>query len=212
MTRPASSRDLAAIAAAHRAAFPDFYLTQLGTPFLVAYYRAVLAYPRGVLLVSEGAGGVEGFVAGFFAPSAFYAFLQRRQVRLALAMLPALVTHPRLVTRALMNRRRVAAAAEEQGGVATTVELSSIGVRPGAAGRGTGRVLLEAFRSAAAAGGASSVILTTDADGNDAVNRFYEQAGFRLARAFEAVPGRMMNEFVWIPDQRGKGAADDDAT
>ena len=43
---------------------------------------------------------------------------------------------------------------------------------------------------------AHCVYLTTDADGNDAVNAFYRNAGFKCTRRFMQHGGRWMNEYV----------------
>ena len=43
---------------------------------------------------------------------------------------------------------------------------------------------------------AHCVYLTTDADGNDAVNAFYRNAGFQCTRRFMQPGGRWMNEYV----------------
>jgi GNAT superfamily N-acetyltransferase len=59
-----------------------------------------------------------------------------------------------------------------------TVELSSIAVA--APAKGVGGVLLEAFADKARDEGAHRIILTTDAEGNDAVRGFYEGPSFTL--------------------------------
>lgn len=74
--------------------------------------------------------------------------------------------------------------------------LASIAVLPAAQGKHIGAALVRAFLHAAALRGAGAVTLTTDSDGNDAVNRFYRHLGFRLARSFITPEGRPMNEYV----------------
>jgi hypothetical protein len=49
------------------------------------------------------------------------------------------------------------------------------------------------------------VNLTTDKDGNCAVNAFYTHLGFQLARAFVTREGRWMNEYLI---RAGRGNAD----
>jgi ribosomal protein S18 acetylase RimI-like enzyme len=44
--------------------------------------------------------------------------------------------------------------------------------------------------------GAERVVLTTDTNGNDAVNKFYQRLGFSCVRTFEARRGRLLNEYV----------------
>jgi ribosomal protein S18 acetylase RimI-like enzyme len=116
-----------------------------------------------------------GFVTGFAESARFYAFYRERRWRLITALAPALLRRPWLVFRAAGNARRIA---REQGG-AGAVELSSIAVDPARGGRGIGSDLLRAFVAEAARRGARSVVLTTDAHGNDPVNAFYLREGLR---------------------------------
>jgi ribosomal protein S18 acetylase RimI-like enzyme len=204
--RPAGPGDLDGVVRVHRAAFPGFYMTLLGPRFLRLYYALVLRHAGGILLVAEGGdGGAEGFVAGFADPPGFYRLLRRNRARVALAVLPALLRSPRLVRRLATNAGRVDDSA--RGGEATSCELSSIGVAPGASGGGVGRALVAAFLRAAGERGAGEVFLTTDARENERVNRFYQECGFRLDRVSEPVAGRPMNVFVASPSHSAQAAA-----
>jgi ribosomal protein S18 acetylase RimI-like enzyme len=58
-------------------------------------------------------------------------------------------------------------------------ELSSIGVNPEAAGKGIGSALVRGFTQRVS-GRARYVTLDTSTKNNDAVNRFYQNLGFRL--------------------------------
>ncbi len=197
--RPARPADLTRIVAVHQAAFPGFFLTALGPRFLHAYYRQVLAYPAGVLLVAEGDAGLVGFVAGFTQPTGFYRALPRLIGPLLLGLLrrPWLVGHA--VGRAVRRHESTPGAAE----------LSSLAVDPAAGGHGIGSRLVRAFLAAAARGGATAVTLTTDARANDGVNAFYTKLGFRLARTVTSTGARAMNEYTWdlrsAPSRAGGG-------
>jgi len=74
--------------------------------------------------------------------------------------------------------------------------LMSIAVKPEAEGRGIGKKLVEAFCREAAGRGAPAVCLTTDREGQDQVNRFYEQMGFQVSRTYVTPEGRAMNEYL----------------
>jgi ribosomal protein S18 acetylase RimI-like enzyme len=191
--RVATAADLGPIAELHQRAFRGFFLTQLGRPFLLRYYRAVLAYPGGILLLAEEALSIVGFVAGFCEPGLFYRSLRRRALSLGLSMAPALLRNPRLLHRAVANFRRTSEA--ERHDHTHFAELSSLAVDPAAEGRGIGRGLVTDFTRVAAEKGAFSVCLTTDALENDAVNCFYRRLGFEVRRTFESTPGRWLNEF-----------------
>lgn len=192
MESPARLDDIVSV---HLESFPGFFMAQLGPWFLREYYRCVVEYPRGVLLTESGEQGCIGFVSGFVDPTSFYRELRRRRVRLGLAACAGIVARPQRLITLLANYRRaggVAHQAPEPG----TAELSSLAVRPCVAGRGVGSRLVRKFIAAAGSRGADRVMLTTDANDNDAVNRFYQRLGFTCIRTFEARRGRLLNEYV----------------
>lgn len=179
----------------HLEAFPGFFMAQLGPRFLREYYRCVVEYPGGILLTEELEGRCVGFVAGFVDPASFYKALGRRRARLGLSALAGVVSRPRRLVTLVRNYGRASGAARLAPDAASA-ELSSLAVRPHASGRGAGRRLVERFIDVAGTLGASRVTLTTDAFGNDAVNRFYRGLGFRHVREFEARRGRVLNEYT----------------
>jgi colanic acid biosynthesis glycosyl transferase WcaI len=192
--RAARANDLARVAAAHEAAFPGFFLTLMGRPFLRAYYRMVLEYPKGILLVCEDESGVFGFVAGCLEPEGFYRAMRARRLAFVWPICLGVLAHPTTLPRVLANVRKVRGGGDSpppRPGAAC--ELTSIGVDPSASSRGAGQALARAFNAAAAAAGAGFVFLTTDAEGNDRVNAFYEKLGFTVDQRIEHAGGRAMN-------------------
>lgn len=192
--REARRGDLAAIAAIHEAAFPGFFLTLMGRPFLRAYYGLILHFDRGILLVREGDDGKPaGFVGGFLHPTRFYEAMRGSKRRLLLPIALGILQRPSTLPRVLANVRKVRQGgdAPEEGGE-TSAELASIAVHPERGGKGHGRALISAFLEAAAERGADYTYLTTDADDNERVRTLYERAGFALDRVFERPDGRRM--------------------
>src|SRR5512143_3790547 len=118
--RPMSEREAASrrsetsgigeIVEVHVDAFPQFFMTQLGRPFLRQYYRCVEAYPLGILLTETSPSGCVGFVAGFVDPTGFYRELRRRRLRLGVAALAGVVARPRRLVTAMVNYRRAGTA------------------------------------------------------------------------------------------------------
>jgi ribosomal protein S18 acetylase RimI-like enzyme len=211
VVRQAVSADLERIVTLHVAAFPGFFLTELGPGFLRAYYRAVLRFDGGFMLVAEMDGRVAGFAAGFADPRRFYAGFRRRPLSFALALLVGLLRRPWLVGRILSRVRSVVAR-----GRATHVgpasggdcELSSLAVDPSARRRGIGQRLVAAFVAEARGKGLDVVRLTTDARENDPVNAFYASLGFRIASHGNAGEARPMNEYelpLWHGSLRHAG-------
>ncbi|MGZ5453777.1 MAG: GNAT family N-acetyltransferase [Candidatus Aminicenantales bacterium] len=185
--------DIPEVVAIHLESFPGFFLSFLGPKFLALLYAGVMDHPQGLVLVSESASGIEGFVAGVTDQSGFYKRLIKKRVhRFAWASFGAVVRRPRVaprLIRALGQSRR----SEES---AAKASLMSIAVRPGTSGKGAGRQLVSAFNAALAARGVREYCLTTDRDANDRVNEFYRRLGFRLAGSFVTPEGRAMNEYV----------------
>lgn len=194
--RRATVIDLPGIVSTHRAAFKDFFLTQLGPAFLRGYYRTVLEYSGGILLAAAQDESITGFVAGFIDPSEFYTLLRKKRMYLGLAALPWLIMHPANLVRAISNYRlTLEESRETDPEISQVAELSSIAVGPSSQGTGAGKRLLAAFVDAAKKSGAAKIMLTTDAAGNDATNRFYVRAGFTLARVIRRPYGRILNEY-----------------
>jgi ribosomal protein S18 acetylase RimI-like enzyme len=112
----------------------------------------------------------------------------------ALPVVSALARHPSLITKVLYGVKRIHTPMSEW--PPRSCELSSIAVAPEASGNGAGKRLIRAFLARAQSMDARCVYLTTDADGNDAVNAFYRNVGFQHTRRFMQREGRWMNEYV----------------
>jgi ribosomal protein S18 acetylase RimI-like enzyme len=194
LVRQATANDLPGIVNIHQKAFSQFFLTRLGDEFLRKYYGLVLNYRAGILLVSEGTGVLEGFACGFVDPAEFYQSMWGARRAFTLPVLSALVRDPSLATKVLSGVQRIQTPASEW--PERSCELSSIAVEPETSGSGLGKTLMRAFLEQARSMDAQCVYLTTDADGNDAVNAFYRDVGFQHTRRFLQRKGRWMNEYV----------------
>lgn len=190
-------KDLCSIVHIHQAAFPGFFLTMLGPAFLLSYYELVLSYEHSILLVASDGDDITGFVSGFLYPDQFYHRMSSVKWRFAWPILLGLFAHPLCLPRLMSNAKRVSAPRKELHPKLWGIpcELSSIGVHPACKGTGQGKVLLTAFREHAEMLGAGYIYLSTDADQNDGVNRFYQRMGFELTSTFEMHGQRAMNEY-----------------
>jgi hypothetical protein len=61
----------------HLNSFKDFFMTKLGKKFLKIYYKSILNYEHGVILVGINNGKIVGFAAGFIYPDKFYSNLKK---------------------------------------------------------------------------------------------------------------------------------------
>jgi ribosomal protein S18 acetylase RimI-like enzyme len=210
--REATTGDVEAIVAIHRAAFPSSFLTSLGPRFLAHLYTGYLDHPSGILLVAAGAadaggeaaaaaegvagmdgssGPVRGFVAGTTEPEAFYAWLRRtRGPAMSVVAVPALARRPLVVGRRLVSAIRYRGEAPQTVGHAAL--LASLGVDPGSSGGGLGSRLVEGFVARALEASRPVTYLSTDVAGNDRVLEFYRRNGFHEAERLRRPDGREM--------------------
>lgn len=198
--RAAEDRDIKSIVAIHRKMFPGFLMTLMGPRFLAGYYQAILDSRVGLLFVAQDkTGEVVAFVSGFTSPAEFYGFFRKRKLRLAVISLGYIVLRPALWLRILENFATVNRVADAGEDIANhTAELSSIAVESNIEGKGCGKMLVERFVAECSQAGISSVVLTTDAENNDQVNRFYQKIGFSKIATFERSQGRLMNAYKML--------------
>lgn len=192
------SDEVNAAASLHQGAFPRFFLSNLGCPFLVEFYRGFLSDRAGVSVVARTPNGrVVGVAVGTVAPDAFFRrLLARRWPWFAVAGLRGAAAHPSRIP-------RLVRAVRYRGRVPFPVSgalLSSICVDPVERHSGLGRRLLTEWSRGAAALGAWAAYLTTDANDNDAVNEFYRQVGWSLAGRYLTPEGRAMNCYCVVLD------------
>lgn len=187
-------KDIDIVTEIHIKSFDGFFLTQLGPDFLKTYYKLIKEYSRSVFLVAEAADGtILGSVAGFLEPTSFYKNLKKQIIKLGLIVIPTLFKKPFLIRKALSNLRKVNKLSDKENIKAS--ELASIAVDPAFSSKGTGRLLVKAFIEESERMGAEFIYLTTDAEGNERVNKFYRSLGFELYRTFIAGSNRLMNEY-----------------
>lgn len=194
-----ASEDIKPLAQLHRRAFPGFFLSSLGEPFLEEFYRGFLGDATAVSVVARREGAIEGAAVGTLQPAAFFArLLRRRWLGLIAASIRAVLAQPAALPR-LVRAVRYRGGSE---GALNGALLSSICVDPTSRTRGVGGSLLTAWVEQVRAAGADRAFLTTDAKANDAVNSFYISHGWSRSREFTTKQGRDM--FCYTLDLRGR--------
>ncbi len=179
----------------HQAAFPNFFLSLLGLRFLNELYKAYAFGDSGVALAVENSedGRLIGIAAGTLEPEGFFRkLLIRRWWVFGLLSLPSVVMHPGALRRVFRALRYRGDSPRDK----NRALLSSIAIMPGEQGTGLGSALLRAWVARAREKGAKGCYLTTDADLNDAVNRFYAGNGWRIFSEFVTPESRRMNVYV----------------
>jgi len=183
----------------HMKAFPNFFLTFLGPRFLKEFYASFVNNPAGIGLVGvdKKSGAVSGFIVGPTKPQGYFKqLLIRRWWAFCLASIEALIQKPSVAPRlwrALYYR------GDTPQHISSFALLSSIAVSPAVQSTGLGRKLVTAFITEVKQRGGDGIFLTTDAENNAGVNRFYQKLGFHLEASFQTLEGRKMNRYVFLP-------------
>lgn len=192
---PLKSEHLEPVVEIHLAAFPGFFLTFLGPRFLKTFYGSFIGEKTALAwVVLDGQSrAILGAAFGTTAPDGFFKRLAlRRWPAFAGAAFSAFLKKPsigRRLFRALSYRGDSPA----RPGLAL---LSSVAVSPCAQGKGVGKALLDRWTDEAENRGCPGAYLTTDAEGNDAVNRFYLRSGWTAEASFVTPEGRKMKRYV----------------
>ncbi len=180
------------IAELHKKAFPSFFLTQLGVPFLVTLYTGYMEDEESGIIVAEDEEKFIGFIAYSADYPRFYKGLIKNHLfKFAFCSLGAALRHPSFIKRLLGAFKKSDSVVKDE----RYVELASICVDPAIESKGVGSALIDYLKSIVDFNTYAYINLETDADKNDGVNRFYKKNGFELARSFTTAEGRRMNEY-----------------
>ena len=199
--RPATKDDLKQIVRIHQEAFPGFFLTRMGKRFLRLYYQLVLEYQEHIFLIAENPQSqIVGFACGVYHPKNFYQFLKKSKYRFLLPVLIALLRNPFLVREVFSNKNRVETISDSSitSNSEKVFEFTSMGVSNRALGLGVGKQLTLVLLQLTRENNTDYVILTTDKDNNEHVNRFHTKMGFQLRREVLHSSNRVMNEYVYV--------------
>ncbi|MBR4761203.1 MAG: GNAT family N-acetyltransferase [Clostridia bacterium] len=187
------------IALLHKKAFPRFFLTQLGVPFLKTLYLGFFEDDESGIFIAEEDGELKGFLAySMNYPRFFKQLIKKHVVRFAFCSLKAAVLHPSFIKRILGAFGKSDSVVKEE----RYVELASICVDPECGDRGIGTALIDRLKSFVDFNEYSYISLETDAENNEAANRFYQKNGFVLSRSYKTKEGRLMNEYTYKPGER----------
>jgi GNAT superfamily N-acetyltransferase len=197
---PLKASDAKALARIHREAFPDFFLSSLGEQFLTQLYRGFARDSSAITVVVRDEQGVPcGAAVGTTEPPGFYRrLLKQMWPGFVAASARAAIVNPAAIPRLLR-------AISYRGELPSTGQwalFSSMCLDPSLQGSGVGRQLATNWLERAKMMGVTRAFLTTDADGNDGINRFHTAQGWRLADEYVTREGRRMNRYTIQLDGR----------
>lgn len=183
--------DVAAAVQLHRSSFPGFFLSQLGPRFLPVFYRGFVDAPDAVTVNvrAPASGDLQAVAVGTTQPAGLYRRLVKRQtLSFTVAAASSIARRPWILPRLVRALRHRGVPVPVSGAL-----LSSICVSAAAQGAGVGSAVLVEWLRGVAAAGVDAAYLTTDAVGNEHVNRLCSRHGWRLAGTFMTAEGRAMN-------------------
>ena len=183
------------IAKIHLKSFPNFFLTTLGHSFLKTYYRSCAKSKEAISIcaIDQDDKKLLGFAVGCFNSAGFnkrliFSNLLEYSYRAIVLLFTKPIALIRLYKNLAKNNNR-----DDKGKYA---ELLSIGVLPDQNGFGIGQYLLVKFENQVKKKGVNTITLTTDADSNDSVLRFYKKSGYTVYYDFETFPNRKMLKLI----------------
>ena len=183
------------IAKIHLKSFPNFFLTTLGYSFLKTYYRSCAKSKKAISIcaINQDDKKLLGFAVGCFNSAGFnkrliFSNLLEYSYQAILLLLTKPIALIRLYKNLAKNNDK-----DDKGNYA---ELLSIGVSPNQNGFGIGQSLLVKFENQVREKGINTITLTTDADSNDSVLRFYKKAGYTVYYDFITFPNRKMLKLI----------------
>ena len=183
------------IAKIHLKSFPDFFLTSLGYSFLKTYYKSCSKSNEAISIcaIDNETKKIVGFAVGCLNSKGFNKKLICSNLGPYIYQTTVLLfTKPLALIRLIKNLRK-GYDLSDKGNYA---ELLSIGMLPEKSGLGIGRNLLAKFENQVREKGVNTITLTTDADSNDGILKFYKKSGYKVYYNFITFPNRNMLKLI----------------
>ncbi|MBE6529010.1 MAG: GNAT family N-acetyltransferase [Ruminococcaceae bacterium] len=176
----------------HLKTFPGFFLTFMGKGFLNQMYACYCSHPASGLYVAFDEEKPVGFLAFSSDFSGLYKYMIKHKLFAFMwYSIGAFFRKPKVFLRLVRALLKPGEAKRKE----DYVELSSIGVAPEQKGKGIGSLLIDKLKEDTDFTKFTYINLETDAENNEAANRFYQKNGFKLFRTYQTREGREMNEY-----------------
>lgn len=191
--RPVKQDNVSGVVNIHIKAFPDFFLTSLGSSFLKTYYSSVIKHSTGIGVCMTESNRVIGFAVGTSCSNGFHKrILLSNLLQFTYQLFRVFFLKPKSIIRLFSNLEKKTKIDIPP----FSAELLSIGVDPSHKGQGVGKILLDAFEKEAREKLSKAVLLTTDYYNNHATIKFYEKCGYSVLCDFIAYPNRKMYKMI----------------
>ena len=192
--KPIIKKDIDSVVRIHIAAFPDFFLTQLGSTFLQFYYKSVLKHKLGIMMGAYNDADLVGFCAATQLSKSFNSSLIINNPFLfSFVGVRLLFTNPKAIIRLFKNLTKSCSENNDNGSYA---EILSIGVDPKQQGGGIGKNLLKAVEEELKNCSIDKLSLTTDYYNNENAISFYKSLEYKIMYVFETYPKRKMYRLI----------------
>ncbi len=156
-------------------------LADLGLPIVVRYYECAQTDPAVISFCAfSETGEFEGWAIGCADPAGLYKKLRQPPIWFAGQMLRLAFTRPATLVDLL---RSLIAPSEPNLLKPGQIELTYMGVAPGAQGRGLGKAMLAAFMQASRQAGYTSAAISVETENLTTV-RLHTRAGFQITKTF----------------------------
>lgn len=190
----ANSHNLDDIVKIHLQAFPNFFLSMLGSGFLQLYYKSVMNHPDGILLVGMMDGKSIGLCAGTMLSAGFNSNLVKTNIlKFGIEGIKLLFTRPLSLVHLIKNMNKEDSSVGDDGNYA---ELLSIAVDPKVQRSGAGKAMLLALEEEIKKKGGQELSLTTDYYNNKKTIDFYKSLGYEPWYSFVTYPNRKMYRLI----------------
>lgn len=178
----------------HLSAFPNFFLSTLGTGFLKSYYCCFAKHVNGNLIIAIHNGKVVAFAAATSVCRGFNtSLLKQNMLVFGWCFIKLLFTKPMAIVRLAKNLTKTSEKVKDDEDYA---ELYSIGTIAIVQGKGIGTQLIKRLEKQLKEQGVKKISLTTDYINNEATLNFYQKNGFSVLYEFVTYPNRKMYRLI----------------
>lgn len=193
ITKLISQSDIKEVIRVHNSAFEGFFLTELGSDFLLQYYKSLASSSDGVLIGAYQNSRLIGFCAACTKSAGFNSKLIKDNIiAFCIIGIKLLLTRPGSLYRLFKNLSKTGDT-DDDGKYA---ELMSIAVDKGVQNSGAGKLLVTALESYLKAKNIDMLSLTTDKHNNFNTLQFYKKRGFEEMYEFITYPNREMYRLI----------------